>query len=183
MQTYCTVEMSNTGMSDFKNHVQELLFFSTECNLCFYIFWWKVQVVLQKSSVIKRKSACTYSHNVSCLGHHLSNKWRRLCVCSLHFSTTVYPIYLTLGGCIAEDPRNCSVECEDVWTSSSRETKEEKHYGTADCGQFINVINALFTTMAGCKNGCVITRILLENFHFVSLCNRLNKVEFTLQLH
>ncbi len=56
----------------------------------------------------------------------LSNcKWKEslsvcpLCPSIISVPTTVHPIDFTLGGCIAEDPRKCSVECEVVCLASS----------------------------------------------------------------
>ena len=42
-------------------------------------------------------------------------------VCPSIFSTTVHPIDFTLVWCFAEDTMKCSVECEVVWMSGSRE--------------------------------------------------------------
>ena len=49
-----------------------------------------------------------------------------LYVCPSIFLTTVHLIDFTLTGCIAEDLRNCSVECEVVWLSSSQEACSEQ---------------------------------------------------------
>ena len=50
----------------------------------------------------------------------------------LIFSTTVHPINFTLGGCIAEDLRQCSSACEVVWMSGSPEScKQESRKPTS----------------------------------------------------
>lgn len=41
--------------------------------------------------------------------------------CPWIFSSTVHLIDFTLGSCIAEDPKECSVECEADRMSGSRE--------------------------------------------------------------
>lgn len=46
-----------------------------------------------------------------------------VCECLLCISTTIYPIDFTIGGCIAGNPRKCSVERE-VWMRGSREIYE-----------------------------------------------------------
>ncbi len=57
-------------------------------------------------------------------------------VCPLIVSTTVHPIDFTLGGCLAEDSRKCSVEsqeCEVVWMSGSRESCKQQHVLSRNC--------------------------------------------------
>ncbi len=48
-------------------------------------------------------------------------------VCPL---TTVHLIDVARGGCIAEDPRTCSVECEIVWMSGSPESCKQQYRTT-----------------------------------------------------
>ncbi|KAI9528092.1 hypothetical protein NQZ68_023072, partial [Dissostichus eleginoides] len=54
----------------------------------------------------------------------------------LKFVETFHPIALTLGGCIAEEPRKCSVECEVVRMSGSRETLETGQSAEQALNQF-----------------------------------------------
>jgi len=49
-------------------------------------------------------------------------------VCPSIFLTTTNPIEFTLGGCIAEDPRKCGVECGVVWVSNSQESCHQQQY-------------------------------------------------------
>ncbi len=44
-----------------------------------------------------------------------------LSVCPSNISITVHLIDFTLGRCIAEDPRKCSVECKVILMSGSRD--------------------------------------------------------------
>ena len=60
------------------------------------------------------------------MSHSSNYKVRKLClyacmyvyVCPSHIWTSVHPIYFTLGGCIAEDQRKCSVNLSfgAIWT-------------------------------------------------------------------
>ncbi len=64
---------------------------------------------------------------VLCTGAN-NYKWKEsLSVCPSIISTTVHPIDFILGGCIAEDPRKCSVKCEVVWMSGSRESCKQQY--------------------------------------------------------
>ncbi len=57
--------------------------------------------------------------------YNLTINERNLClsvflsVCPSIISTTVHPVDFIRGGCIAEDPRRCSVECDVVWMSQA----------------------------------------------------------------
>jgi len=53
----------------------------------------------------------------------------------LMFSTTAHPIDFTLGACIAEDPRKCTVvKCEVVWMSVPSHFDLTEDHLHLDCG-------------------------------------------------
>ncbi len=56
-----------------------------------------------------------------------------LSVCLSIISTTVHPINLTLGRCIAEDPMKCSVECEVIWMRPSNLPVPNRHILNGHC--------------------------------------------------
>ncbi len=76
------------------------------------------------------------SQDISDTGQKLSSRGNYKCKESLSFClsvcpsiilTTVHSIDLTLGECVAEDPRKCSVECEVVWMSGSPEICKQQY--------------------------------------------------------
>ncbi len=70
----------------------------------------------------------TASSNIRSQAIGLTINGRSLClsVCPSNISTTVHPIDLTLGGCIAENPKKCSVKCEVVRMSGSGESCKQQ---------------------------------------------------------
>lgn len=70
-------------------------------------------------------------------------KMEKVC---LFISTTIHPIKFILGGCIAEEPRKCSVECKILWMSSSLESCKKQHWRPSNwpsegTGQFCQMWN------------------------------------------
>lgn len=60
-----------------------------------------------------------------------------VCVCPSHILTTVNRIHFTLGGCVADDPRECCAECEVVLKRIVKNIFETKtHSGSSplQCG-------------------------------------------------
>ena len=54
-------------------------------------------------------------------------------VCLLRISKTVHPIDFTLGGCIAGDPRTCSVEFGALWTFRINKLNKQTASHSAPC--------------------------------------------------
>lgn len=53
------------------------------------------------------------------VGNQCSTQSVCMDACLSIFSKTVHPIDVTLGRCVAEDPKKCSVEWEAVWMNGS----------------------------------------------------------------
>lgn len=63
---------------------------------------------------------------------------------SFAFSTTIHPTDFTISGCIAEDPRKCSVEFEVVWMKDIK----RKHLADFDLSNLAATNNGCFAVWA-----------------------------------
>ncbi len=104
---YCSRRRSNVFHWDFKFRQWKLVVFRF-----FNKIHWKMDFSKEADK------GCDYFHYLTINGRSLCLSVC-LSVCPSSILTTVHPIDFTLGGCIAEDPRKCSVECEVVWMSGT----------------------------------------------------------------
>ncbi len=101
-----------------------------------FVAAWTVQIVSvptacapdNKMDACFEERLCEEIHNYphlirNCPPGTIKPNYEPLSVCSSIISTAVHLIDFTLGGCISEDPRKCSVDCEVVWMSGSPETR------------------------------------------------------------